>query len=162
MIVVLMGVSGSGKSTVGRVLAERLGWPFHDADDSHTDANKAKMREGIPLDDEDREPWLRELARMIDEACEDDRDLVLACSALKRSYRDHLRTDRDCVRFVFLQGSLALIERRLNERDGHFMDPDLLASQIEALEIPERAVAVDITPPPEVIAEEIRHQLGSP
>ena len=161
MIVVLMGVSGSGKTTVGKVLAGQLGWPFHDADDYHPDANKAKMREGIPLNDQDRDPWLRQLARMIDEACETDRDLVLACSALKRSYRDHLRTDRDCVRFVFLQGPLELIERRLNGRDGHFMDPDLLASQIEALEIPEQAVTADITPPPEAIAEEIRHKLGN-
>jgi len=117
MIVVLMGVSGSGKSTVGRVLAERLGWPFLDADDYHPDANRSKMREGIPLNDEDREPWLRELARMIDEACEDDRDLVLACSALKRSYRDHLRTDRDCVRFVFLQRRNSRTEIHL--QSGH-------------------------------------------
>ena len=162
MVVVLMGVSGSGKTTVGRALAGQLGWPFVDADDHHPDANKAKMREGIPLGDEDREPWLLDLSRLIDEACEDDRDLVLACSALKRAYRDNLRTDGDCVRFVFLQGSLELIEQRLNERDGHFMPPDLLASQIEALEIPDRAIAVDITPPPDRIADEIRQKLSGP
>jgi gluconokinase len=160
MIVVLMGVSGSGKSTVGKVLAGKLGWAFVDADDFHPAANVEKMRRGEPLTDEDRQPWLWALRQRIDAACESGEDLVLACSALKHSYRDYLRADVPaCVRYVYLEGSEELIRQRLAGRKGHFMPPGLLHSQFEALEPPQDAVRIDVRPAPEVIAEQIRHAL---
>ena len=154
-----MGVSGSGKSTVGRVLAEQLGWPFVDADDFHPPANIDKMRRGIPLNDEDRRPWLAAIADMIHSLCTRQVRMVLACSALKHAYQDYLREHGDCVVYVLLSGSPELIQQRLAARKGHFMDPHLLASQFAALEPPENAVTVDITPSPEVIATEIRQKL---
>ncbi|CAN5893286.1 gluconokinase [soil metagenome] len=160
MIVVLMGVSGSGKTTVGQRLAESLGWPFLDADDYHPDENIAKMRSATPLNDDDRLAWLEALARIIDAACDEDRDFVLACSALKHKYQKYLRTDRDCVHYVHLTGSKELIAQRLADRREHFMDPNLLSSQFEALEPPEEALAVDIEASPEAIAAEIRSRLG--
>ena len=159
MIIVLMGVSGSGKTTVGKILARDLGWTFEDADDDHPPANVRKMRRGEPLTDEDRRPWLEALARRIDAARDRGEDLVLACSALKHSYQDYLRHDLDVVTYVFLDGPPALIRRRLAARTGHFMDPDLLPSQLQALEPPADAIAVDITPRPEAIAAEIRRAL---
>jgi gluconokinase len=160
VVIVLMGVTGTGKTTVGKALAGRLGWPFHDADDYHPEANKEKMRLGFPLGDEDREPWLRTLAELIDGACDRGEGLVLACSALKQTYRDYLQCDAGSVRYVHLTGSRELIERRLEARAGHFMDPDLLSSQLETLEIPEGAITIDITPSPEEIAAEIERELG--
>ena len=163
MIVVLMGVSGSGKSTVGKVLAERLGWEFIEGDDYHPPANVEKMRRGEPLTDADRRPWLDALRRKVDETCESGRNAVLACSALKHAYRDYLERDEPaCVEYVYLEGSEELIQRRLKARTGHFMPPGLLHSQFEALEPPappEHALRVDITPPPEEIADEIRRKL---
>ena len=161
MIVVLMGVSGSGKTTVGKVLAAKLGWAFVDADDFHPAANVAKMRRGEPLTDEDRRPWLAALRQRIDRACEGGEDLVLACSALKHSYRDYLRADAPaCVRYVYLEGSEELIRQRLAGRKGHFMPPGLLHSQFEALEPPRDAVRIDVHPAPGAIAERIREALG--
>jgi gluconokinase len=160
MIVVLMGVSGSGKTTVGKVLAKRLGWTFHDADDYHPAANIAKMHQGIPLTDEDRGPWLRTLARLIDLARERGENVVLACSALKHTYQEYLREGLDDIRYVLLSGSEDLIAQRLAARKGHFMNPSLLHSQFETLEPPEHAIAIDITPSPEEIAVEIRRKLG--
>ncbi len=160
MIVVLMGVSGSGKTTVGRILAADLGWRFADADDYHPAANVAKMHAGIPLDDEDRRPWLQALDRLIDDAQERGEDLVLACSALKHSYQDYLKEGEPDVHYVYLEGSEDLIRRRLAERKGHFMNPGLLHSQFETLEPPSDAIRVDISPPPEAIAGEIRKRLG--
>ena len=160
MIVVLMGVSGSGKTTVGKELARQLGWEFRDADDYHPAANIAKMHAGIPLNDEDRRPWLDALARMIDEVRGRGASLVLACSALKHAYQAYLKHDRDDVRYIFLSGSPELIARRLAARKGHFMDPGLLTSQFESLEPPEDAIRVDISPGPEAIAAEIRRKLG--
>ncbi len=159
MIVVLMGVSGSGKTTLGRVLADDLGWPFRDADELHPPANIDKMSRGVPLTDDDRRPWLRTLAVLIDEVRDRGGDLVLACSAVKRAYRDTLRDGPD-VRYVYLHGSADLIRERLARRSGHYMDPDLLRSQFDALELPEAAIQVDIAPPPAEIAAEIRRQLG--
>lgn len=159
MIVVLMGVSGSGKTTVGKVLAERLGWRFVDADDYHPPANVAKMHAGEPLTDEDRRPWLEVLADLIDDARDRGEDLVLACSALKHEYRDYLRDGASDVVYVYLEGSESLIQERLARRKGHFMDPHLLRSQFRALEPPEHAIRVDITPTPEEIADEIRGKL---
>lgn len=160
MIVVLMGVSGSGKSTVGKVLAEQLGWPFIEGDDYHPAANVAKMRRGDPLTDADRRPWLDALRGTVDETCDRGVNAVLACSALKHAYQEYLARDEpECVHYVYLHGSEELIRQRLAARTGHFMDPNLLHSQFEALEPPTDAVRVDIAPPvPEIVAE-IRKKL---
>jgi gluconokinase len=161
MIIVLMGVSGSGKTTVGTVLAQQLGWPFIDADDYHPPANVEKMRRGIPLTDEDRQPWLGALRELVREACQRGVNLVLACSALKHAYQDYLaQAEPACVRYVHLRGSEEQIRQRLATRTGHFMNPALLHSQYEILEPPADALEVDITPSPEVIASQIRHNLG--
>jgi gluconokinase len=161
MVLVLMGVSGSGKTTVGKALAGDLGWAFVEADDFHPVANVEKMRGGVPLDDEDRRPWLQALRGRVDRACGRGEDVVLACSALKHEYREYLeRNHPGCVRYVYLRGSEELIRRRLEAREGHFMDPNLLRSQFEALEAPEDALQVDAAPSPEAIAAEIRGRLG--
>jgi len=160
MILVLMGVSGSGKSTIGRILADSLGWTFLDADDFHPAANVEKMHKGIPLDDADRGPWLDRLRHIIDEACRKGENMVLACSALKHRYQDYLeQDDPPCVRYVYLEGSPELIRQRLDARTGHFMNPALLGSQFEALEPPDDAIRVNIAPPPEQVAAEIRRKL---
>jgi gluconokinase len=160
MIVVLMGVSGSGKTTVGKILANQLGWTFYDADDYHPAANIEKMHQGIPLSDEDRKPWLLTLARLIDDARDRGENVVLACSALKHAYQEYLRHGLDVVHYVCLCGSEELIQKRLAARTGHFMNPGLLNSQFEILEPPEDALRVDVTGTPEQIAEEIRRKLG--
>jgi gluconokinase len=161
MVVVLMGVSGSGKTTVGELLAAGLGWAFVEGDDFHPAANVEKMTRGAPLTDDDRRPWLEALQRRIERACRQGEGLVVACSALKDEYRDLLeRHDPDCVRFVYLSGSEELIRERLEKRTGHFMPASLLASQFETLEIPEGEIAVDAAPAPEAVAAEIRRQLG--
>jgi gluconokinase len=160
MIIVLMGVSGSGKTTVGKLLAEQLGWRFCDADAFHPQVNVERMHKGIPLDDEDRKPWLQALARLIDEARDRNENMVLACSALKHAYQEYLRHHLDLVKYVYLSGSPDLIAQRLANRRGHFMNPALLSSQFEALEPPDDAIRVDITPSPDEIAAEIRRRLG--
>jgi len=161
MVVVLMGVSGSGKTTVGERLAADLGWAFIEGDDYHPPANVAKMRGGTPLTDADRRPWLAALRRRIDEACAADENLVVACSALKDEYRDFLeRDDPACVRYVYLHGSEAMIRERLAARKGHFMNPDLLRSQFAALEPPAGEVTVDVAPPPAEVAAEVRRRLA--
>ena len=161
MIVVLMGVSGSGKTTVGKVLARQLGWAFVDADDYHPAANIEKMRRGLPLNDDDRKPWLAALRQRVDAACARGENVVLACSALKHAYQDYLREDVPlCVRYVYLRGSEELIRQRLAARTGHFMPPGLLHSQFEALEPPAGATEVDVAASPEEIAGEIRRQLN--
>ena len=135
MIIIVFGVSGSGKTTVGRALAERLGCEFADADDFHSAENVEKMRSGIPLDDDDRAGWLSDLRELIDERFSAGTDLVLACSALKQKYRDYLSENSE-VRFVYLRGTFETISRRLIERPNHFMNPSLLRSQFDALEEP--------------------------
>jgi gluconokinase len=161
MVIVLMGVSGTGKTTVGKVLANKLGWDFVEGDDYHPSANVEKMSAGIALTDEDRYPWLQALRQRIEQACKQGENVILACSALKREYRQYLqRHDLECVHYVFLHGSEELISRRLAHRKGHYMDPNLLQSQFEALEVPEGTLQVDITPAPEVIAAEIQQKLG--
>jgi gluconokinase len=160
MILVLTGVSGSGKTTVGEVLARQLGWTFVDADAYHPPANIEKMRHGVPLNDDDRRPWLDALRRRIHEACDRGENLVLACSALKHAYQEYLQHEApENVRYVYLRGSEELIRQRLAARKGHFMDPGLLHSQFETLEPPEHAIAIDVAPPPEEIAAEIRRKL---
>jgi gluconokinase len=161
MIVVLMGVSGSGKTTVGRLLARELGWTFLDADDYHPAANVEKMRQGIPLNDDDRRPWLEALRRRIGEARGRGENVVLACSALKHAYQHYLQDEApESVRLVHLSGSEALIRRRLAARTGHFMNPGLLHSQFETLEPPEHALRVDVAGAPEEVAIRIRRGLG--
>jgi len=161
MVLVLMGVSGSGKTTVGKALAADLGWAFVEADDFHPAANVEKMAGGVALDDDDRRPWLQALRERVDLACGRCEDAVLACSALKQDYRDQLeRGSPGCIRFVYLTGTEELIRGRLEGREGHFMDPALLHSQFEALEPPEGAIQVDVAPAPEVIASDIRRRLG--
>jgi gluconokinase len=159
MIVIIMGVVGSGKTTIGQLLAQELGWEFADADDFHPPSNVEKIRQGIPLEDADREPWLDRLRQAIVEWIAQGRNVVLACSALKRSYRRKLEAGPE-VRFVYLKGSAALITERLRSRHGHFADAKILASQLADLEEPEGALTVDIAAtPPEIVAT-IRKRLG--
>src|SRR5580692_2504628 len=159
MIVIIMGTTGSGKTTIGSLLAKRLGWEFVDADDFHPPANVEKMKHGIPLTDADREPWLKALHDKIVEWIAEGRNVVLACSALKQSYRDELRAGSD-VKFVYLKGSYELFSQRVLARKGHFAKQDLLASQFATLEEPTDAIIVDAAPPPEKIVAEARKQLG--
>jgi gluconokinase len=154
-----MGVVGSGKTTVGRLLAEQLGWGFSDADDFHSASNVEKIRRGIALDDDDRRPWLESLRAAINGWIAEKRNFVLACSALKRSYRRELSVGPD-VQFVYLKGSAELIAQRLRSRHGHFAGEQILASQFADLEEPEDAVTVEIAMTPEQIVSEIREKLG--
>ncbi|HEV2549992.1 MAG TPA: gluconokinase [Stellaceae bacterium] len=157
-VLVLMGVSGSGKTTVGAHLAGRLGWSAAEADDFHPAQNVAKMRSGVPLDDADRLPWLEAIAAQIDRWRSDGKRGVITCSALKRRYRDIIVGKRPEVRLVFLKGERELIADRLAARLGHFMPPTLLESQFAALEEPtaeERPVVVPIHEPPPRLAERI-------
>src|SRR5262245_55135704 len=161
MIVVVMGVSGSGKTTVGKALAGKLGWRFIEGDDYHPPSNVEKLRAGTPLTDDDRRPWLAALRERVDQAVAAGESIVLACSALKHSYQDYLeRHDPSRIRFVYLHGPEDLIRQRLAARKGHFMNPGLLHSQFETLEPPADAVRVDVTRPPEEVAEEVRRKLG--
>ncbi|HEY2642556.1 MAG TPA: gluconokinase [Galbitalea sp.] len=159
---IVMGVSGSGKSTVGQTLAQRLGWRFEDGDKFHPASNVAKMHAGIPLTDEDRRPWLKAIADEIDRSCQAGEPVVIACSALKRAYRDVLVHGRQDVRIIYLRGDQALIARRLAQRKDHFMPPALLASQFQTLEPPgddEAAIAVSIDAPVDAIVDDIARQL---
>jgi gluconokinase len=158
MIVVVMGVSGSGKSTVGQLLAQRWGCPFSDADGFHPPANIEKMHRGIPLTDADRLPWLHAIRAAMDASIARGEDHVFACSALKREYRRILAHDDEVV-FVHLTGSPDLIRERLTARTGHFFDPALLQSQLDTLEVPDDAVAVDIRRSPDDIVEDLTRAL---
>jgi gluconokinase len=160
MIILLMGVSGSGKTTIGERLAQALGWPFYDGDQFHPMTNVAKMQQGTPLTDADRWPWLHALRVHIETCIHQGMSTVLACSALKQAYREYLIIDEDEVKLLYLKGDYDLIHERLAQRRGHFMPPGLLASQFAALEEPEQGVVVDIVHPPETIVELIREQLG--
>ncbi|MGB9463282.1 MAG: gluconokinase, partial [Candidatus Acidiferrum sp.] len=142
MIVIVMGTTGSGKTTIGTLLAKRLRWEFMDADAFHPPSNVEKMKHGIPLTDADREPWLKALHDKILEWYSESRNVVLACSALKQSYRDELRATAG-VKFVYLKGSYELFSKRVLARKGHFAKQDLLASQFADLEEPKDAITVD-------------------
>jgi gluconokinase len=147
MIVVVFGVSGVGKTTVGKLLAQELGWEFYEADDFHPAANIEKMKNRIPLTDEDRQPWLDRLRQLIERCLAAQENAVLACSALKKAYRDHLRVNDD-VKFVFLRASRARIAKQLDRRRGHFMPATLLDSQFADLEEPhppEPALTFELT-----------------
>lgn len=158
--IVVMGVSGCGKTTVGQALAQTLGWQFIDGDDHHPPANVAKMRAGIPLDDDDRAPWLDRLNAVIRQAHEQDRSVVLACSALRQRYRDRLAHSVPSLAFVFLSGSEALIAERLAARRHRYMPPTLLRSQFDALEPPLAAITVDIGAPVDALVAQIVARLG--
>ncbi len=160
MVVILMGVSGAGKSTVGQMLARQLGWRFYDADDLHPDANKRKMNHGIPLNEHDRRPWLAAVRGLIQRCLADGVSAVIACSALRQSYRDLLVVDPSSVRIVYLKGAMSLIAERMAARSGHFMSKELLQSQFDTLEEPQDATTVDISASPEEIATSIRASLG--
>lgn len=160
---VVMGVSGSGKSTISDRLAGRLGWRYEDGDRLHPASNVAKMSAGHPLTDEDRWPWLQAIADEIDRFSAAGERVVVACSALKRAYRDILVHGRDDVRIVFLDGTEDLIAARLAARKGHFMPPGLLTSQFKTLERPgadERPITVSIDAPVEKIVDDIVSQLN--
>jgi gluconokinase len=159
VVIVVMGVSGAGKTTVGKLLAAETGWIFADGDDYHSAANVEKMRNGIPLTDTDRESWLESLRLLIQGWLADKVNAVLACSALKQVYREKLRVGPD-VRIVYLRGTPELLRRRLHERHGHFMTEKMLDSQLTTLEEPEHALVVDIDKSPEEIVREIRERLG--
>jgi gluconokinase len=161
VIVIVFGVSGAGKTTVGKLLAEELGWRFYEADDFHSPVNIDNMRRGIPLTDEDRWSWLEKLRELIKRCVGSHENAVLACSALKRSYRERLRLSAE-VKFVLLRGEYALIEKQLRHRGRHFMDPALLRSQFADLEEPqpdEDAITVELGRSPQELVEEIKTKL---
>lgn len=160
MIIVLMGVAGSGKTHVGRALAGRLGWAFFDADDFHPPENIGRMRGGAPLSDADREPWLHALVALLQRLDAEERHAVLACSALRARFRETLRAGAADVRFVHLAAGVELLERRLAARKEHFMPATLLDSQLAALEAPEGELVVDAALPEEEIVDRIRAALA--
>jgi gluconokinase len=160
MIVVLTGVAGSGKTTVGQTLAASLGWSFRDADEFHPPENIAKMSAGIPLTDGERTPWLAAIRAHIDACLARGEHAVLTCSALKERYREILTAGAPQVKLVQLAGSPELIQQRISAREGHFMKPEMLRSQFEALEMPRDAITVDIAAAPEQIVAEIRRKLN--
>jgi gluconokinase len=160
MIVLVMGVTGSGKTTVGQFLAQRLGWEYFDADDFHSAGNKAKMHQGIPLTDADRMPWLTAIHTKLAVLTAENRNAVLACSALKKSYREILMHGIEA-RLVYLKGSYDFIAERLRTRKGHFADQHILAGQFADLEEPTgtEAITIDIAPSPETIVAEMLGRL---
>ncbi|UKO98577.1 gluconokinase [Nostoc sp. UHCC 0870] len=160
MIVLIMGVAGSGKTTIGKLLAESLGWEFLDADDFHSPANIEKMRLGIPLDDADRIPWLQDIRNAIAQWLQENRNVVLACSALKASYRQFLVGDSSDIKVVYLKGADKIIQKRLQERQNHFMGEKLLNSQLRTIEEPDNAIHIDISQPPEEIVNFLKTIFG--
>ena len=165
LVIVLMGVAGCGKSTIGAALSAALGWPFRDADSFHPEANIAKMSRGLPLDDDDRGPWLAAIAGWIDERLEAHAPGIVSCSALKRDYRRRITGARSGVCLVHLAGDIGLIGRRLRARTHHFMPASLLESQFATLEEPdaeERATVVPVAASPDGVVAAILEQLGLP
>jgi carbohydrate kinase (thermoresistant glucokinase family) len=169
-IIIIMGVTGSGKTTIGALLAHELGWEFYDGDDFHPESNRAKMSQNIPLTDEDRTDWLLSLRKLIEENIRLENSIVLACSALKNSYRDVLSGKEEIasgrtpsqrhILFIYLRGTYEQIASRLRERTGHFMSAKMLASQFDILEEPRDALMVDIIHTPQEIISVIRKGLS--
>lgn len=162
MIVIAMGVCGTGKTLIGELLSEQLACEFLDGDTLHSAANKSKMSQGIPLTDEDRMPWLQAIRKVIEEKQQAGETTVFTCSSLKRVYRDILRGPDQNVQFVYLKGSYELLQQRLAERAGHFFDPSLLQTQLDTLEEPDahEAITIDIALTPEQIVVQVMQQLG--
>jgi len=161
MVVIIFGVSGAGKTTIGQLLAQELGWRFYEADDFHPRANIEKMRQGVPLTDQDRWPWLESLRELIKRCIAAGEDAVLACSALKKAYRRYLRVNAE-VKLVFLRGEYALIAEQLQHRRRHFMNPALLQSQFVDLEEPqatESSIVIELGQGPHKLAQEIKRKL---
>ncbi len=159
-IVILMGVAGSGKTTIGQLLAKDLNWGFYDGDDFHPKANVDKMSQGIALSDEDRDAWLAALDGVIRHLISEAQSAVIACSALKQRYRDRLAADRTEVVFAYLKGGYDLTHERLVSRKVHFMKADLLDSQFDTLEEPEGVLSIDIAQEPAIILDQIKQALG--
>ncbi len=165
MVILMMGVSGAGKTTIGQLLASALGWNFVDADDYHPADNVEKMRNGTPLTDADRAPWLETLRTLIANWIAAGKNTVLACSALKQSYRQALQVGPEVeveINIVYLKSTPEILRQRLRARRGHFMTERMLASQLAALEAPEDAVTVDADRPPAEVVTEIRARLTLP
>lgn len=158
MILVLMGVTGSGKTTIGRKLAKTLGGVFYDADDFHPLANKEKMSRGIPLTDEDRTPWLEVLQAQMGKWSAENSNTVLACSALRQKYRDLLSAELE-VEWIYLKGDREILRQRIEKRKDHFAGSKLLDSQFEALEEPNNALVVDVRKDPDTIVHQIFEHL---
>lgn len=161
MVVIIMGVSGSGKSTVGSLLSQRLGWEFRDGDEFHPPANVDKMKAGTPLNDQDRWPWLKAIHDYLAKINQAGRSCVVACSALKQEYRQQLAGSIHPIRFVHLHGTPDLLALRLAGRPGHFMPPSLLASQLATLEYPTDAISLDIALSPTELVDLIIRQIGT-
>jgi gluconokinase len=159
--IILMGVSGCGKTSVGQALPEALGWPFYDGDDFHPQANIDKMSKGSPLDDSDRQPWLELLHQLIADHLDSDRSLIMACSALKAKYRQTLRGRLESILFVHLAGSFELIYSRMRNREGHYMKADMLRSQFDGLELPEEALQLSVEASVSQIVEDIIMHIGT-
>jgi gluconokinase len=161
-IVLLMGVAGSGKTTIGRLLASQLSWPYFEADDFHSAANKDKMGRGIPLTDDDRAPWLARIRQQIDQCLVRGESAVFTCSALKERYRQVLMAGAPTVLLVYLSGDPAIIQARVDQREAHYMKAGMVQSQFAALEVPAKALTIDINQPPEVIVAQIHEVLAKP
>ena len=159
MLWIIMGVAGSGKSTIGTMLSQRTGWVFYEGDNFHPPENVEKMSRGIPLNDEDRLPWLLALRDLIDEVLSNQSHAIIACSALKAAYRELLQGEHKEIFWVYLKGDYAQIWSRMQQRQGHFMKAQMLRSQFETLEEPEKALTVSIAESPEVIVNQIVNYL---
>lgn len=157
-VIIIIGVSGSGKTTIGRLLSGELGWQYYEGDNFHPPANIEKLKSGVPLDDADRKPWLESLRDLIRNCLEQGDSAVVACSALKQRYRDFLLVDERVI-LIYLKGDYELIRERLSKRRGHFLNPNLLDSQFAALEEPKTAMQVDVSLSPAEIVKSIRSAL---
>jgi len=161
MIIIVMGVTGSGKTTIGKMLAEGLGWGFYEGDEFHPAGNVSKMKKGIPLNDNDRMPWLNTIRKLIMKCIKEKENAIITCSALKDSYRNLLARNNKEIKLVYLKGDYNVIQKRLKNknRKNHFMNPNLLKSQFDALEEPKNALEIDISKKPKIIVESIKSEL---